>query len=69
MDFDAPKLTRRQEQVLKLLSQGLANKEIATELGMSQSTVRVHVSAILRALDVDNRTAAVVAANATGIIR
>lgn len=52
------KLTRRQRDVLILLARGLANKEIAQELGMSPSTVRVHVTAILRALDVENRTQA-----------
>lgn len=52
------KLTRRQRDVLILVARGLANKEIAQELGMSPSTVRVHVTAILRALNVENRTQA-----------
>lgn len=56
----AARLTPRQEDVLFHLARGLANKAIATELGMSPSTVRVHVSAIFRALGVDNRTQAAV---------
>lgn len=51
-------LTPRQEEVLRLLARGLANKEIASELGMSPSTVRVHVTAVLKALGVENRTQA-----------
>jgi DNA-binding NarL/FixJ family response regulator len=51
-------LTPRQGEVLRLLARGLANKEIATELGMSTSTVRVHVTAVLKALGVENRTQA-----------
>lgn len=54
----APQLTPRQEDVLRLLARGLANKEIAAELGMSASTVRVHVTAVLKALGVENRTQA-----------
>ncbi|MEM6954666.1 MAG: response regulator transcription factor [Myxococcota bacterium] len=54
------RLTPRQEDVLFHLARGLANKSIAAQLGMSPSTVRVHVSAIFRALGVDNRTQAAV---------
>ncbi|MFK8003142.1 MAG: LuxR C-terminal-related transcriptional regulator [Polyangiales bacterium] len=52
------RLTPRQQDVLLGLAGGLANKEIAVQLGMSHSTVRVHVSAIFRALSVENRTQA-----------
>lgn len=51
-------LTARQIDVLRLLAKGLQNKEIADELGMSPSTVRVHVTAVLKALGVENRTQA-----------
>jgi DNA-binding NarL/FixJ family response regulator len=56
-------LTQRQTQVLRLIAQGKANAEIATELGMSENTVRIHVSAILKALGVANRTQAALVAN------
>lgn len=52
------RLTPRQQEVLVRLAGGRANKEIAQQLGMSHSTVRVHVSAIFRALSVENRTQA-----------
>jgi DNA-binding NarL/FixJ family response regulator len=48
-------LSRRQCEVLGLLEQGLANKSISSELGLSLSTVKTHVSAILRALGANNR--------------
>lgn len=51
-------LTQRQRQVLSYLARGLTNTKIATELGLSENTVRIHISAILRTLDLDNRTQA-----------
>jgi DNA-binding NarL/FixJ family response regulator len=51
-------LTARQRQVLGHLAQGMTNTKIATELGLSENTVRIHISAILRTLDLDNRTQA-----------
>ncbi|WP_296557301.1 response regulator transcription factor [Pigmentiphaga sp.] len=55
-------LTERQVDVLRLLSQGKPNKLIARDLGISEGTVKIHLAAIFRALDVRNRTEAVVAA-------
>jgi DNA-binding NarL/FixJ family response regulator len=55
-------LTPRQLDVLALLGEGKANKEIAQALGLTEGTVKLHVSAILRALGVENRTQAVIAA-------
>ncbi|MEM7570345.1 MAG: response regulator transcription factor [Pseudomonadota bacterium] len=55
---DGVRLTPRQTDVLKLLAEGKSNSEIAGELGMSPNTVRIHVSSIFRALNVDNRTQA-----------
>jgi two-component system, NarL family, nitrate/nitrite response regulator NarL len=55
-------LTARQYDVLRLLAQGMSNKLIARELGITEGTVKVHLLAVFRALDVRNRTAAVVAA-------
>jgi len=55
-------LTGRQFDVLRLLGQGLSNKLIARELGITEGTVKVHLLAIFRALNVCNRTAAAMAA-------
>ncbi len=55
-------LTRRQHQVLALLGEGKANKDIADELGISERTVGNHVASILKLLGVSNRTQAAVAA-------
>jgi DNA-binding NarL/FixJ family response regulator len=54
-------LTGRQQQVIKLLSEGHPNKVIARELGISPSTVKVHVHAAFRALGVHSRLAAMAA--------
>jgi DNA-binding NarL/FixJ family response regulator len=54
-------LTVRQLEVARLLAQGCANKAIAGMLSMSEGTVKVHMAAIFRALDVTNRTEAVLA--------
>lgn len=61
-------LTARQREVLQLLGRNMSNKEIAEVLGMRVNTVRVHVAAILRALDVDNRNEAVRAALGRGLM-
>ncbi len=55
-------LTPRQKHVLHLLTQGLSNKLIARELGVSVDTVKDHVAAVLKALGVNSRTQAVVVA-------
>jgi DNA-binding NarL/FixJ family response regulator len=55
-------LTARQMDVVRLLARGLSNKAIARELGVTEGTVKVHLLAVFRVLDVPNRTAAVLAA-------
>ncbi len=55
-------LTPRQRDVLDELGTGKSNREIANELGLAEGTVKVHVTAILKALGVKNRTQAVLAA-------
>lgn len=55
-------LTRREREVLELLVDGLSNRELAAALGLSESTVRQHVSSILAKLDAPNRTAAAIQA-------
>lgn len=52
-------ITRRQKEILDMLSDGLANKEIAARLGISEGTVKAHVHTLLRALGATNRTQAV----------
>jgi DNA-binding NarL/FixJ family response regulator len=56
-------LTPQQVRVLAMLSEGLLNKQIAFKLGVSEATVKAHVSAILQKLGVDSRTQAVIAMN------
>jgi two-component system, NarL family, response regulator YdfI len=55
----AEALTERELQVLSLLAQGLANKQIAVQLGISEHTVKFHVSSIYAKLGVNSRTEAV----------
>jgi len=54
-------LTPQQGKVLGMLAEGLLNKQIAYELGVSEATVKAHVSAVLLKLGVDSRTQAVIA--------
>ncbi len=60
-------LTDRQIDVLDLILQGLPNKLICRQLDLAEGTVKVHVSAVLRALGVRNRTQAVIAAGVMGL--
>ncbi len=60
-------LTDRQIDVLRLILRGLPNKLICRQLKLAEGTVKVHVSAVLRALGVRNRTQAVVAAGRLGL--
>jgi DNA-binding NarL/FixJ family response regulator len=53
-----PDLTAREREVLELLARGMPNKAIALRLSLSEKTVKAHVSAILRKLDVTDRTQA-----------
>ncbi len=54
-------MTERQGQVLALMVRGMSNREIADELELTEGTVKVHVSAVYKALDVTSRTQALVA--------
>lgn len=54
-------LTPQQMRVLSLLGEGLLNKQIAYNLGVSEATVKAHVSAVLQKLGVESRTQAVIA--------
>jgi DNA-binding NarL/FixJ family response regulator len=61
-----PQLTARESQVLALMLEGKSNKRISRQLGMAEATVKNHVTAILKALGVSNRTEAVIAAGRSG---
>lgn len=62
------KLTDRETDVLRLLAEGKANKEIARELTISETTVKTHVSNILMKLDVPSRTQAALYAVRIGLV-
>lgn len=64
----SPGLTERQTEVLRLLADGHANKQIARTLDIAEKTVKVHVSAIFKFLNVDNRTQAVTVAQRQGLL-
>jgi DNA-binding NarL/FixJ family response regulator len=64
----AEPLTPREQEVLRLLAEGLATKQIASRLGMSEHTAKSHVNAILQKLGAESRTEAVVRAARLGLI-
>lgn len=68
--FDRPiePLSPREGQVLDLLAAGLSNRGIARKLGISESTAKFHVNALLAKLDARNRTDAVVRAARMGLL-
>jgi two-component system, NarL family, nitrate/nitrite response regulator NarL len=61
-------LTARELEVLRLLSAGMTNKEIASRLGITEHTIKFHVNAILGKLEAETRTEAVVHAARLGIV-
>jgi DNA-binding NarL/FixJ family response regulator len=68
-DIDSiEELTEREIEVLRLLSEGFANKEIASRMGISDHTVKFHISSILAKLSVSSRTEAVTAGIRNGLI-
>ncbi len=67
-DDQKPSLTVRQHGVLKLMDEGLTNKGIAEQLAISEATVKMHITAIFRALNVSNRTQAVKKAQALRLL-
>lgn len=65
---DGEALSPRQREVLRLLSQGLQNKEIAAALGIGERTAKFHVEAVLRRLGATNRTEAAAIAARRGLV-
>jgi two-component system, NarL family, response regulator len=61
-------LSAREREVLQLIMTGKSNREIASELGITEATVKCHVSVILMRLNVNDRTQAVVTALQRGLI-
>jgi DNA-binding NarL/FixJ family response regulator len=64
---NAQELTEREREVLALLATGMSNRSIATTLGISEATVKVHLTHIYQALAVGNRTAAALHAHRLGL--
>jgi DNA-binding NarL/FixJ family response regulator len=62
-------LSPREMEILKLITRGLSNKEVAYTLGISHQTVKNHMTSILRKLDVEDRTQAAVFALRRGWVR
>jgi len=65
--LQSPHLSRREEEILGCLAEGLPNKLVAQQLDISIQTVKVHVRSILRKLGVQNRTEAALWATRNGI--
>ena len=61
-------MSEREIEVLRLLAQGLANKNIARQLGITERTVKAHVGSILAKLHLDSRTQAALYAGRIGLI-
>jgi len=62
-------LTDREQEILRLMASGLSNAELAEQLHLSETTVKTHVSAVLRKLRVRDRVQAVIAAYEAGLVR
>lgn len=60
------RLTGRQSEVMQLIAEGKSNKEIARELSLAETTIKMHMTHIMRVLNVSNRTQAVVKAEKLG---
>lgn len=62
------RLTERQIDIVKCIAEGLSNKQIAYKLNLTEGTVKVHITVILKVLNVKNRTSAVIEAAKRGYI-
>jgi two-component system nitrate/nitrite response regulator NarL len=66
---DRDKLTPREREILLLLARGASNKELARELDLAESTIKIHVQSILRKLGLSSRVQAAVYAIESGLVR
>lgn len=66
---DHPPISKTQHNVLRLLALGLSNKEIANTIHLAEGTVKNHITKILRALEVGNRTQLIAKAGSVGLIK
>ena len=62
-------ITPRQKEVLNCMAEGLQNKQIAYKLGLSEGTVKIHITQLMRTLGVSNRTSAVRKATECGLLK
>lgn len=67
-ELSAPSLTIRETEVLQLAAQGLANKQIASKLGISEHTIKFHLSSLYAKLGASNRTEAIRTGVRKGIV-
>lgn len=67
-DEQIPALTKREEEILRLIAKGLSNSEVANVLGLSRATVRTHLEHIYQKLEVTNRVEAVTEGIRKGLI-
>ena len=65
----AQELSEREREVLELVADGLSNQKIAVRLGISEKTVKAHLTSVFRQLGVDDRTQAAVWARRNGLVR
>ena len=61
-------LTPREQEILRAIARGASNKEIGRELGIAETTVKIHVQHVLRKLDVSSRVQAAVIASEHGLV-
>ena len=62
------KLTSRQVDIIKCIAEGLSNKQIAHKLNLTEGTIKVHITIILKILNVKNRTSALIEATKLGYL-
>jgi DNA-binding NarL/FixJ family response regulator len=67
-DLNDSGLTSRERDILPLLAEGLQNKQIARELGLSEQTVRNHLSGLYRKLGTSNRTETIAVSRRRGLL-